>query len=648
MASDVDLLDPLDEPRSSKEIHDRLYFQRQMLGGLMRSEAISRGDITGALNQVTELATQLLRVERASVWFFDASRTRIECVDLFERTRQRHSQGAIVEASRVPRYFKAISQERCVAVSDALSDPRTAEFGEFYLRPNRIGAMLDAPIVVAGRTVGVVCHEHGSGARQWEFWEELAAATIADFVARVREVADRLRAERELGFYRDKLDELVEHRTAELTRQNRELAGQIERWQAVQRETRLEEKDLREVFDASPVPLVLVRLADSNVVFVNRRARDLLQAEDGSAVGRSASELWVTPDERDGFVRELEQRGRVDAFVMQARTLSGRSFWAQLSAQRLSFAGQDCYLASFSDITTQRLAEAAVRHSARSIRALFAAAPVPLILTSVADGRVLLANQRASDLYGVPLAEIVGERAPNYYVDPAARQRLLEEVRSAGHVDGFEVRMRTRHGGEFWALVSTRILEFEGETALMSGILNITPQKNLEEQLRELATRDPLTLAFNRRHFMELCTTEIERARRHGHPLSICMIDADRFKAVNDEYGHAVGDQLLQELCKVCRDNLRSSDVLSRVGGEEFVVLFPNTARIGAEGVTERILQRIAAHELVTHDGRRLHFTVSAGVCELLPSDDLESFLRRADDAMYAAKRGGRNRLVAV
>jgi diguanylate cyclase (GGDEF)-like protein/PAS domain S-box-containing protein len=648
MARDAEAAEHGGEPASSREIHDRLHFQRQMLGRLMRSEAISRGDITGALNQVTELATELLRVERASVWFFDAAHSRIECADLFERTKHAHSQGAVVGRERVPRYFQAMNEERCLAVSDAFTDPRTSEFAGFYLEPHRIGAMLDAPIVVAGEVVGVVCHEHGPGPRQWEFWEELAAATIADFVARVREAADRQRAERELDFYRDKLDQLVAHRTSELTQVNRELSAEVERWQAAEQETRHEEANLRQIFDASPVPLVLVRIADSCVLFVNRRGRDLLQADDDRAVGRSAQDFWAAPEERRAFVRELEQRGRVDSFVAHGRTLAGRFFWAQLSAQRLSFGGDDCYLLSFSDVTAQKLAEAAVRQSARSIRALFAAAPVPLVLTSVSDGRVLLANQRAADLYGVPLADIVGERAPDYYVDPAERDRLLEEVRSAGQVDGFEARMRTRSGEEFWALISARLLEFEGVTALMGGILDITPQKRLEERLRELATRDPLTLAYNRRHFMELCATEIERARRHGHPLSICMIDADNFKAVNDEYGHAVGDQLLQELCRLCRDNLRSSDVLSRIGGEEFVVLFPNTARAGAEGVSQRIVARIAEHELSIHDGRRLRFTISAGVCELEAGDDLHSLLRRADDAMYAAKRAGRNRLVAA
>ena len=641
--------DLVDTPVSSKEIHDRLYLQRQMLGRLMRSEAITRGDITGALNQVTELAVELLRVERASVWFFDDEHSQIECADLFERSTRRHTHGAVVAAELVPRYFQAMSEERCLAASDAVTDPRTSEFAEFYLRPNGIAAMLDAPIVVAGSVVGVVCHEHvASGPREWEFWEELAAATIADFVARVREAADRRRAERELGFYREKLDQLVDHRTSELSRMNQELNREVQRWQVAEQEMRHEEENLRQAFDASPVPLLLVRLSDSRVLFVNRRARDLLQVDPGQVAAFRAPDFWVEPDERAAFVAELERRSRVDSFVAQGRTRTGRVLWAQLSAQRLTFAGEDCYLVSFSDITAQRLAEQAVRQSAQSIRTLFAAAPVPIVLTSIKDGRVLMANQRASDLYGIPLDRIIGERSPDYYVDPAERTKLLDEVRARGQVDRFEARMRTHDGSEFWALISARILEFEGQPALMGGILDISPQKELEGQLREFAMRDPLTQAFNRRHFMDICTTEIDRARRHGQPLSICMLDADRFKMVNDEFGHAAGDQLLRELCRICRENLRSSDVLSRIGGEEFVVLFPNTPRLAAEGVAERIRAVIAAQELTIHDGRRLRFTVSVGVCELKSEDDLHSLLRRADDAMYAAKRGGRNRLVAA
>jgi diguanylate cyclase (GGDEF)-like protein len=126
------------------------------------------------------------------------------------------------------------------------------------------------------------------------------------------------------------------------------------------------------------------------------------------------------------------------------------------------------------------------------------------------------------------------------------------------------------------------------------------------------------------------------------------MLDADNFKTVNDEFGHGTGDDLLRELCRITREHLRSSDVLARVGGEEFVVLFPNTARAAAESVAERIRALIATQELSVHDGRTVRFTVSAGVCELGPSEDMQSLLRRADDAMYAAKRAGRNRLVAA
>ena len=116
--------------------------------------------------------------------------------------------GAVITAEAAPAYFRALAQNRCIAAHDAAVDPATAELTESYLLPLGIGAMLDAPIWVGGRMVGVVCHEHVGGPRRWQFEEELLAGTMADFVARVIEASDRLRAERTLGQYRDHVNEL--------------------------------------------------------------------------------------------------------------------------------------------------------------------------------------------------------------------------------------------------------------------------------------------------------------------------------------------------------------------------------------------------------------------------------------------------------
>jgi diguanylate cyclase (GGDEF)-like protein len=124
------------------------------------------------------------------------------------------------------------------------------------------------------------------------------------------------------------------------------------------------------------------------------------------------------------------------------------------------------------------------------------------------------------------------------------------------------------------------------------------------------------------------------------------MLDIDHFKLVNDHFGHAVGDRALLEIAKAMKETLRGSDVSARLGGEEFVVLLPETNLEGALAVTERLRESVGRAEIPIGDGRLAKITVSAGIAELLPTEGLDALLKRADDALYLAKERGRNRAV--
>lgn len=171
-------------------------------------------------------------------------------------------------------------------------------------------------------------------------------------------------------------------------------------------------------------------------------------------------------------------------------------------------------------------------------------------------------------------------------------------------------------------------------------------QSHDSAELRRLATTDGLTGALNRRTFLGELEKEAGRAARYGSPLTLMMLDLDFFKRINDGYGHAVGDQALKAFADNAFASLRSSDLFGRMGGEEFVILLPETSALQVEPVAERLRERVAAIQLPTAHGV-VRFTVSIGIAELAASDvDAESFLARADQAMYAAKQAGRNRVV--
>jgi diguanylate cyclase (GGDEF)-like protein/PAS domain S-box-containing protein len=629
---------------SSREIQQRLNDQRQLLARLMRLDALTRGDIHAALAQVSELSAELLGVDRASVWTFDKHRLSIECVNLYEVKTRRHSRGTVISEEQAPRYFRALSSERCIAAADAKRDPRTSEFAESYLAPLDIGALLDAPVFVRGEMVGVVCHEHVGGPRQWEFWEELLAGTVADFIALVTEASERLRAEHQLGLYRTHLDELRRLRAGEVQRIRSGLDLHAE---SVPELPRGGGDPAAEALDASPVPLLVIHMETGSIRYANQRALALFEADKLVLVGKNSRDFYVDPVEREAVSRELELLGRVENVVVRLKTLSSWPFWALLSAQRLQYHGEDCAFVGLSDITAQKIAEGAVRRSEHNVRVLFAASPVAMVLVRMEDSTVLFGNKRCADLFGFTLEELQGKKSPDYYVDPKARERVIGRVMAEGQVDGEVVLMRRNSGEEFWALLSARAIEFEGAPALLAGISDVTTQKRLEERLRDLAMHDELTGLYNRRHVIELAEAELTRVRRTGTPLSLVMVDIDHFKRVNDFFGHAVGDLALKELAAAMRETLRGSDVPARFGGEEFVLLLTDTALEGALAVTERLRERVGRSEVRVSDDRVAHFTISAGVAEVQPGETLESLLARADEALYRAKAEGRNRTLS-
>ncbi|MEX1033537.1 MAG: diguanylate cyclase [Cellvibrionaceae bacterium] len=175
-------------------------------------------------------------------------------------------------------------------------------------------------------------------------------------------------------------------------------------------------------------------------------------------------------------------------------------------------------------------------------------------------------------------------------------------------------------------------------------------QQLLAEANRNLATlasQDPLTGVYNRRHFWERADIEFTQARRHKRSLAVIMLDVDEFKAVNDRYGHSMGDNALIELTMICTNNIRIADFIGRLGGEEFAICCPDADLPGAIRMAERIRSALDHHEIY-HQGNSCSVTVSLGVTAVDHRDkNLEAFLDRADQLLYQAKEQGRNRVIA-
>lgn len=175
--------------------------------------------------------------------------------------------------------------------------------------------------------------------------------------------------------------------------------------------------------------------------------------------------------------------------------------------------------------------------------------------------------------------------------------------------------------------------------------LNITGKKLLEIELKKMAETDPLTGVFNRRYFYQFFEQEFASSKRYGKPLSFLLLDIDNFKHVNDAFGHHVGDQVLKELAFICLPALRDVDLLARFGGEEFVILLPNTPSDGAVVIAERLREAIYKNRLNVKEGE-ISVSVSIGVSEMSINDmNTDDVFKKADTALYEAKRNGKNRV---
>ncbi|WP_109151487.1 diguanylate cyclase [Azospirillum sp. TSO5] len=280
------------------------------------------------------------------------------------------------------------------------------------------------------------------------------------------------------------------------------------------------------------------------------------------------------------------------------------------------------------------------------------------ILTTDANLNITLFNRAAESLFrydaddilGRPLSLLIPERfRPDH--DAHIADFSVSETQAQVMTNRREVVGLTADGQEFPAEVSIAKLHHAHGLLFTAVIRDVSERKRVESELRRMATTDPLTGLSNRRRFMELAEVEMARLRRYGRAVSVLMLDIDRFKAINDTHGHAVGDHALVRMAEVCRDELRDTDHIGRLGGEEFAIILPETPLASATEVAERLRQRLALAEvpIVPGDHRHgcLRMTVSIGVALCGDEDSsIERALGRADRALYEAKAAGRNRIV--
>jgi len=294
---------------------------------------------------------------------------------------------------------------------------------------------------------------------------------------------------------------------------------------------------------------------------------------------------------------------------------------------------------TFMDITKRRQAEKALLDSEAYLKTIMAAIQAGVIVIDVEKHTIADINEAAENLIGDKREAIIGKEC-HKYICPAEKGKC--PITDLNQIVDRSERVLINAKGEKIPILKTVVpLTIKGRKYLIESFIDITERKRMEDELQRLAITDNLTQAYNRTKYEEVIKREIERTKRSSTPLSIAMFDIDHFKKVNDAYGHDVGDYVLKTLSQIVKKKIRDIDYLIRWGGEEFIVIALDTDLRGTEMMAEKIRHAIGNYSF-DKVGR---VTVSFGVTQFKQEETEDSFIKRADDALYQAKEKGRNRV---
>ncbi|MFZ3136368.1 MAG: diguanylate cyclase [Thermodesulfovibrionales bacterium] len=271
----------------------------------------------------------------------------------------------------------------------------------------------------------------------------------------------------------------------------------------------------------------------------------------------------------------------------------------------------------------------------------------------VQNGLIKFANPTLMKNLNYVESEMVGKDILRFLY-PDDRDMLANNLRKLSEHQfmdsSLELRMAHKNEEGIYMEVLLTQIQYEDNPAILVTLRNITERKKAEAELKRLVITDDLTGLFNQRYFYTQITKEIERSKRHNRHLSMILIDIDLFKDFNDTYGHWEGDFVLKKIGEILLKHVRDIDMPFRYGGEEFTVILPETNHEDAIIVAERIRKAVAQNVFYpfTLDGQPdvVSKTVSIGITEFREQDDMKSFVKRADNALYQAKKQGRNMLV--
>lgn len=403
--------------------------------------------------------------------------------------------------------------------------------------------------------------------------------------------------------------------------------------------------------EQSPVSVVIADV-DANITYVNPRFTAITGYSAQEAIGHNPRILQSGLTPKEVYLQMWDQvvNGRIWNGELINKRKNGEIYWedAYIAPVRNDAGTITHYVATKIDMSERKRNHEALRKSEERFKFILGNSPIAVRIADLATSAVVFANRQYTELIGSTDTQVLGINPRDYYAVPQEYDEVVQQIRNGDRVTNKLVELHI-HGEKLktkWVLASYLKLDYENEPAILGWFYDISDRKEMEDKVQHLAHYDMLTNMPNRMLFSDRLQQTLATAKRDRTRLALMFIDLDRFKQINDEFGHQVGDVLLQEAAARMQTCVRASDTLARMGGDEFVVLLPaiETAQ-DALPVAEKI--RTALNLPFELAGNRLNISSSIGIV-LYPEhgENATELLKNADVAMYSAKESGRNAVV--
>ncbi|MBI4619122.1 MAG: PAS domain S-box protein [Desulfobacterales bacterium] len=402
---------------------------------------------------------------------------------------------------------------------------------------------------------------------------------------------------------------------------------------------------LESILESSPNSIVVTD-EKGRITYVNRYSEDLVGFSREERIGTPAMKYYAGGPEVAGKLgRLLREKGEVQNYEVEFIKKGGGTVLANVSASLMK--DQDGKvigtLGISQDISEKKRLETELKETKDFLENMIEGSIDAIVTTSI-KGVITFANRGTTDLMGYKLEETVGTHVSEYYVGGIEEARKIDRIlrEREGRLKNYETEFIAKGDRLVPVSVSVSLLKNnKGEAMGTLGVFrDITQNKRLERELGRLSITDNLTGLYNQRHFYNELKRETERAKRLNHPLSLLLFDIDGFKSYNDTYGHLQGDKALNKVGRVVSESIRVNvDSGYRYGGDEFVVILPETNKDQAFSAAERIRTSFNTAGLVD-------VTLSVGLIEYRKEYDLETFVKHADKAMYTAKHLGGDKII--